>query len=38
MTGPHRRNVPAQGKRIGISVAKDLPWRFWVPGDENVSR
>jgi DNA-3-methyladenine glycosylase len=29
---------PAQGKRIGISVAKDEPWRFWVPGDENVSR
>jgi DNA-3-methyladenine glycosylase len=29
---------PAQGKRIGISVAKDLPWRFWVPGDGNVSR
>jgi DNA-3-methyladenine glycosylase len=29
---------PAQGTRIGISVAKDEPWRFWVPGDENVSR
>ncbi len=29
---------PGQGERIGISVAKDLPWRFWVPGDENVSR
>jgi DNA-3-methyladenine glycosylase len=29
---------PAQGKRIGISVAKDEPWRFWVAGDENVSR
>jgi DNA-3-methyladenine glycosylase len=29
---------PGRGKRIGISVAKDLPWRFWVPGDENVSR
>jgi DNA-3-methyladenine glycosylase len=32
---PHRA---AQGTRIGISVAKDEPWRFWVPGDENVSR
>ena len=29
---------PAQGKRIGIRVAKDEPWRFWVAGDENVSR
>ncbi len=35
-TPPPQR--PAQGKRIGISVAKDEPWRFWVPGDENVSR
>jgi len=29
---------PAQGTRIGIRVAKDEPWRFWVAGDENVSR
>jgi DNA-3-methyladenine glycosylase len=29
---------PAQGGRIGIRVAKDEPWRFWVAGDENVSR
>jgi len=29
---------PGQGTRIGIRVAKEEPWRFWVPGDENVSR
>ena len=29
---------PGQGTRIGIRVAKDEPWRFWVAGDENVSR
>ena len=29
---------PAQGKRIGIRVATEEPWRFWVAGDESVSR
>jgi DNA-3-methyladenine glycosylase len=29
---------PAQGRRIGIRVAQEEPWRFWVAGDENVSR
>jgi DNA-3-methyladenine glycosylase len=29
---------PATSTRVGISVAVDLPWRFWVPGDPNVSR
>jgi len=29
---------PAQGKRIGIRVATEEPWRFWVAGEENVSR
>ena len=33
--------APAQAAvstRVGISVATDLPWRWWVPGDPNVSR
>ena len=34
-TTPPRR---AAGGRIGISVAGDRPWRWYVPGDPNVSR
>jgi DNA-3-methyladenine glycosylase len=29
---------PAQGLRIGLSAGADLPWRWWVPGDPNVSK
>jgi DNA-3-methyladenine glycosylase len=29
---------PGQSPRIGLSVAADLPWRWFVRGDQNVSR
>jgi DNA-3-methyladenine glycosylase len=29
---------PGVGPRVGISQAADHPWRWWVPGDINVSR
>jgi DNA-3-methyladenine glycosylase len=35
-TPPPRR--PGRGTRIGIRVATDKRWRFWVPGDPSVSR
>jgi DNA-3-methyladenine glycosylase len=28
---------PARGPRIGIRVATEAPWRFWVPGNTHVS-
>ncbi|HEX3334451.1 MAG TPA: DNA-3-methyladenine glycosylase [Acidimicrobiales bacterium] len=35
-TPPPRR--PGRGTRIGINEATEHRWRFWVPGDPNVSR
>jgi DNA-3-methyladenine glycosylase len=35
-TPPPKR--PARGTRIGIREATEHRWRFWVPGDANVSR
>jgi DNA-3-methyladenine glycosylase len=29
---------PGVGARVGLTRAADRPWRFWVPGDPNVSR
>jgi DNA-3-methyladenine glycosylase len=30
--------LPASSGRVGIRHASDLQWRWWVPGDPNVSR
>ena len=30
--------VLRQDVRIGLSAGADLPWRWWVPDDPNVSR
>jgi DNA-3-methyladenine glycosylase len=35
-TPPPKR--PGRGTRIGISVATELRWRWWVAGEESVSR
>jgi DNA-3-methyladenine glycosylase len=35
-TPPPRR--PGRGTRIGIKVAMEKRWRFWVPGNASVSR
>ena len=29
--------MPACGPRVGLSVAGEVPWRFWVSGDPHVS-
>lgn len=29
--------VVANGPRVGVSVAHERPWRFWIPGDPTVS-
>ena len=32
-----RRGDVASGPRVGLSVAVDTPWRFWLAGDPSVS-
>jgi DNA-3-methyladenine glycosylase len=34
---PVRGSLIRSGPRIGISVAMDWPWRFWIDGDPSVS-
>jgi DNA-3-methyladenine glycosylase len=29
---------PVNTARVGISVAAEVPWRWYVPGDPNVSK
>ena len=31
-------DVPANSARIGLSAGAELPWRWYVPGEPNVSR
>ena len=35
-TAPPRR--PGRSTRVGIKVGREHRWRYWVPGDPNVSR
>jgi DNA-3-methyladenine glycosylase len=35
-TPPPRR--PGNSTRVGLSTGKEHPWRWWVPGDPNVSK
>ncbi len=35
--GPPLADV-STGPRVGLRLAADRPWRFWIPGDSTVSR
>lgn len=32
-----RAPATSQGPRVGVTLAADVPWRFWTTGDETVS-
>lgn len=34
---PDQPRPAAHGPRVGVSVAYQRPWRFWIPGDPTVS-
>jgi DNA-3-methyladenine glycosylase len=34
---PRRRGPVTTGPRVGITVATERPWRFWLDGDPTVS-
>jgi DNA-3-methyladenine glycosylase len=35
--GPGGETEVAVGPRVGVSVAADVPWRYWIAGDPTVS-
>ncbi len=37
LTPGGRPDAVSTGPRVGVSLAADVPWRFWVTGDETVS-
>lgn len=37
LSGGGPRTSAVSGPRVGISVAHDVPWRFWVDGEPTVS-
>lgn len=37
LTAPATAAAHTTGPRVGLTLAADLPWRFWIPGDPHVS-
>lgn len=34
---PRTAAAPSTGPRVGLRLAADRPWRFWIPGEPSVS-